>query len=412
MDPFQVVRSRDVIIGVPKEIARGERRVALVPDSVKQLVGLGPEVVVEAGAGSAAGFEDDAYVAAGARIVQQASEALGADLVLKVQMPGETADGHEVDRLAEGAVLVCFLKPLDQTEITQRLVDRGVTAFSVELMPRITRAQSMDALSSQSTISGYKAVLMGANVLPRIFPMLVTAAGTLQPARVLVVGVGVAGLQALGTAKRLGAITYGYDTRAVVREQVESIGARFVELDLDTGDSEDSGGYAKAQSEEFYQRQRAELGKHVAAADLVITTALVPGRPAPLLIEADAVRNMRPGSVIVDLAAEKGGNCELTQADQNVVDSGVTIIGHTNLPAEVPAHASQMYGKNLVTFLDHLLEEGALGLDFSDEITGGSLVTHAGKLVNERLGGTLPLPEPEPEPQTEPPASDAEGEKA
>ena len=230
IDLFQVERSRDVIIGVPKEIARGERRVALVPDSVKQLVGLGPEVVVEAGAGSAAGFEDDAYVAAGARIVQQASEALGADLVLKVQMPGETADGHEVDRLAEGAALVCFLKPLDQTEITQRLVDRGVTAFSVELMPRITRAQSMDALSSQSTISGYKAVLMGANVLPRIFPMLVTAAGTLQPARVLVVGVGVAGLQALGTAKRLGAITYGYDTRAVVREQVESLGARFVEI--------------------------------------------------------------------------------------------------------------------------------------------------------------------------------------
>ena len=409
-----------MIIGVPKEIARGERRVALVPDSVKQLVGLGPEVVVEAGAGSSAGFEDDAYVAAGARIVQKASEALGADLVLKVQLPGETADGHEVDRLAEGAALVCFLKPLDQTEITQRLVDRGVTAFSVELMPRITRAQSMDALSSQSTISGYKAVLMGANVLPRIFPMLVTAAGTLQPARVLVVGVGVAGLQALGTAKRLGAITYGYDTRAVVREQVESIGARFVELDLDTGDSEDSGGYAKAQTEEFYQRQRAELGKHVAAADLVITTALVPGQPAPLLIEADAVRNMRPGSVIVDLAAEKGGNCELTQADQNVVDSGVTIIGHTNLPAEVPAHASQMYGKNLVTFLDHLLEEGALALDFSDEITGGSLVTHAGKLVNERLGGTLPLTETETETETETgtetetetPASEAEGEEA
>jgi len=394
-----------VIIGVPKEIARGERRVALVPDSVKQLVAIGPEVVVQSGAGVSAGFEDEAYAEAGARVVDGAAEALGADLVLKVQMPGESEGGHEVDQLREGAALISFLKPLDQTEITQRLADRGITAFSVELMPRITRAQSMDALSSQSTIAGYKAVLMGADTLPRIFPMLVTAAGTLQPARVLVVGVGVAGLQALGTAKRLGAVTYGYDTRAVVREQVESLGARFVELDLDVGDSEDSGGYAKAQTEEFYQRQRAELGKHVAASDLVITTALVPGQTAPLLIEADAVRNMRPGSVIVDLAAEKGGNCELTQADQNVVDSGVTIIGHTNLPAEVPAHASQMYGKNLVTFLDHLLEEGALSLDFSDEITAGSLVTHGGKLVNERLGGSMPQAETAPE------ASGAEGEE-
>jgi len=379
-----------VIIGVPKETASGERRVALIPDSVKQLMALGPEVVVETGAGTQAGFEDDAYAEAGARIVDSASEAFGVDLVVKVQPPGAAGAGHEVDLLREGAALISFLKPLDQTEVTERLVERGVTAFSVEMMPRITRAQSMDALSSQSTISGYKAVLMGADTLPRIFPMLVTAAGTLQPARVLVIGVGVAGLQALGTAKRLGAVTYGYDTRAVVKEQVESLGARFVELDLDTGDSEDSGGYAKAQSEEFYQRQRAELGKHVAAADLVITTALVPGQPAPFLIEADAVRGMRPGSVVVDLAAEKGGNCELTQADQNVVDSGVTIIGHTNLPAEVPAHASQMYGRNLVTFLDHLLEEGALTLDFEDEITAGTLMSHGGKLVSERLGGTLP----------------------
>ena len=379
-----------MIIGVPKETASGERRVALVPDSVKQLMALGPEVVVETGAGTQAGFEDAAYAEAGARIVDSASEAFGADLVVKVQPPGAAGAGHEVDLLREGAALISFLKPLDQTEVTERLVERGVTAFSVEMMPRITRAQSMDALSSQSTISGYKAVLMGADTLPRIFPMLVTAAGTLQPARVLVIGVGVAGLQALGTAKRLGAVTYGYDTRAVVKEQVESLGARFVELDLDTGDSEDSGGYAKAQSEEFYQRQRAELGKHVAAADLVITTALVPGQPAPFLIEAGAVRGMRPGSVVVDLAAEKGGNCELTQADQNVMDSGVTIIGHTNLPSEVPAHASQMYGRNLVTFLDHLLEEGALTLDFEDEITAGTLVSHAGQLGSERLGGTLP----------------------
>jgi NAD(P) transhydrogenase subunit alpha len=400
-----------VIIGVPKEIARGERRVALVPDSVKQLVGLGVEVVLEAGAGLAAGFEDHAYSEAGASIVKSASEALGADLVLKVQLPGEAPGGHEVDQLKGGASLICFLKPLDQTDVTQRLVDRGITTFAVELMPRITRAQSMDALSSQSTIAGYRAVLLAATTLPRIFPMMVTAAGTLQPARLLVVGVGVAGLQALGTAKRLGAITYGYDTRAVVREQVESLGARFVELDLDTGDSEDAGGYAKAQTEEFYQRQRAELGKHVAAADVVITTALVPGQPAPFLIEADAIRSMRPGSVIVDLAAEKGGNCELTKADENVVDSGVTIIGHTNLPAGVPAHASQMYGKNLVTFLDHLLDEGSLTLDFADEITAGSLVTYAGKLVNERLGGALPQTETASETSGEDAADDTQGEE-
>ncbi len=379
-----------MIGGVPKETASGERRVALVPDVVKSLVGLGPEVIVQSGAGLQAGFEDAAYEAAGARIVADAAEAFGADLVLKVSGPRESGAGHEVDLLREGAALISFLKPLDQTETTERLVAHGVSSFSMELMPRITRAQSMDALSSQSTISGYRAVLLAATTLPRIFPMLVTAAGTLQPARLLVVGVGVAGLQALGSAKRLGAVTYGYDTRAVVREQVESLGARFVELDLETGDSEDAGGYAKAQSDEFYERQREELGKHVAAADVVITTALVPGQPAPFLIEANAVRNMRPGSVIVDLAAEKGGNCELTRADEDVVVNGVTIIGHTNLPAEVPAHASQMYAKNLLTFLEHLLEEGELVFDFGDEITAGTIVSHRGKLVSERLGGTLP----------------------
>jgi NAD(P) transhydrogenase subunit alpha len=239
-------------------------------------------------------------------------------------------------------------------------------------------------------------VLLASLSLPRIFPMLVTAAGTLQPARVLVVGVGVAGLQALGTAKRLGAVTYGYDTRDVVKEQVQSLGARFVELDLDTGDAEDAGGYAKAQSEEFYQRQRQELGKHVAQADVVITTALVPGQRAPLLIEADAVRAMKPGSVIVDLAAEKGGNVEVTRADEDLVVDGVTVIGHTNLPSEVPAHASQMYSKNLITFLEHLFEEGEITLDFADEITAGTIVTHEGKVVNERLGGTLPAVAPAP----------------
>jgi NAD(P) transhydrogenase subunit alpha len=390
-----------LIVGVPKEIVPGERRVALVPDAVRALVKLGLEVVVEAGAGVEAGCEDAAFEEAGARISADAASVWGSDLVLKVQPPTEAAAGHEVDRLRSGAALICFLRPLDQTDVTERLASRGVNAFSMEMMPRITRAQSMDALSSQSTISGYQAVLLAAVAQPRIFPMLVTAAGTLKPVRALVVGVGVAGLQALGTAKRLGAITYGYDTRAVVKEQVESLGARFVELDLDTGDSEDAGGYAKAQTEEFYQRQRRELGKHVAQADVVITTALVPGQKAPLLIEEDAVKQMKPGSVIVDLAAEKGGNCALTKANEDIVVHGVTIIGHTNLPSEKPAHASQMYAKNLVTFIEHLVDEGQLVLDWSDEITAGTIVTHGGKVVSERLGGTLPVSEPSAEDSAE-----------
>lgn len=376
-----------MIVGVPKEVTPGERRVALVPDSVGPLEKLGAEVVVEAGAGVAAGFPDAAYEQAGARIVPGADEVLGADLVLKVQAPTLA----EIEKLRSDAFYISLMRPLDQQDITEALATRGVTAFGMELMPRITRAQSMDALSSQSTISGYRAVLLASIALPRIFPMLVTAAGTLKPARVLVVGVGVAGLQALGTAKRLGAVTYGYDTRAAVKEQVQSLGARFVELDLDTGDSEDAGGYAKAQTEEFYQRQRQELGKHVALADVVITTALVPGQRAPVLFEAEAIEAMKPGSVVVDLAAEKGGNCALTRADEDIVVNGVTIIGHTNLPSEVPAHASQMYAKNLITFLEHLFEEGKITLDFADEITAGTIMTYEGKVVNERLGGTLPV---------------------
>ena len=383
---------QSVIVGVPKEVTPGERRVALIPDSVGPLKKLGADPIIESGAGVSAGFTDAAYEAAGARIAKSADEALAADLVLKVQPPTPA----EIQKLRPSGTYISLLRPLDQKDVSEALAARGVTAFSMELMPRITRAQSMDVLSSQSTISGYRAVLLAATTLPRIFPMLVTAAGTLQAARVLVVGVGVAGLQALGTAKRLGAVTYGYDTRAAVKEQVQSLGARFVELDLDTGDAEDAGGYAKAQTEEFYQRQRRELGKHVALSDVVITTALVPGQRAPFLIEAAAVRAMKPGSVIVDLAAEKGGNCELTKPDEDVVEGGVTIIGHTNLPSEVPAHASQMYAKNLITFLQHLIKEGAIQLDFGDEITAGTIVTHQGKIVNTRLGGTLPPAPPKP----------------
>jgi NAD(P) transhydrogenase subunit alpha len=374
-----------VIIGVPKEILPGERRVALVPDAVKTLVGEGLEVLVETGAGASAGFLDVAYQEAGASLATDAGAVYErADVVVKVQPPGQSpGGGHETEGLRSGAVLIAFLKPLDEPELAARLASRGITAFAMELLPRITRAQSMDALSSQSTIAGYRAVLLASNMLPKIFPMLVTAAGTISPARVLVIGAGVAGLQAIATARRLGAVVEAYDTRPAVKEQVESLGARFVELELDTGDAEDAGGYAKAQSEEFYQKQREQLGKRVAAADVVITTALVPGQRAPLLIEEAAVEAMRPGSVIVDLAAEKGGNCALTQADRDVSVHDVTILGHTNLPAEIPANASQMYARNLTTFLKHLITEGKLELDLEDEITAGAMLTHGGQITNE-----------------------------
>jgi NAD(P) transhydrogenase subunit alpha len=370
-----------LILAVPKESAPGERRVALVPDAVKALVEKGLEVRVQADAGVAAGFPDAQFEEAGAKLAASLAElASAADVVLKVAPPSDA----EVGQLRSGSALICFLKPLDIPELATQLAGQGVDAFSMELMPRITRAQSMDALSSQSTISGYRAVLLAAAALPRIFPMLVTAAGTLQPAKVMVIGAGVAGLQALGTAKRLGAVISAYDTRAAVREQVESVGARFIELDLDTGDSEDAGGYAKAQTEEFYVRQRAALARYVAQADVVISTALVPGQRAPLLIEESAVVAMRPGSVVVDLAAEKGGNCACSEADRDIVAHGVTIIGRTNLPAEIPAHASQMYAKNVVTFLEHLRgEDGSLAFDLEDEITKGTLVTRSGEVIHD-----------------------------
>jgi NAD(P) transhydrogenase subunit alpha len=375
-----------LIIGVPKEIVAGERRVALAPDAVKALVGDGLEICIERGAGTSAGFPDADYEAVGAQLGDAAGVFERSDVVLKVQPPREGAGGrHEIDALGGDTTLISFLRPLDEPELAKRLAERGVTSFAMELMPRITRAQSMDSLSAMSTLSGYRAVLLAATALPKIFPMLVTAAGTISPARVLVIGAGVAGLQAIATARRLGAVVEAYDTRDVVKEQVESLGAKFVELDLDTGDSEDAGGYAKAQTEEFYQRQREQLGKRVAASDVVITTALVPGRPAPLLIEEAAVRAMKPGSVIVDLAAENGGNCACTEADRTVEVNGVSIIGATNLPSDIPANASQMYGKNLTTFLRHLIDDGALVLDLEDEITSGALLTHQGKITNDAV---------------------------
>jgi len=350
---------------------------------VKALVKKGHEVRFETGAGVESGHPDDQYAEAGATAVGSFEElASNCDILAKIQAPTDAEQGA----LSARNTVFSLLRPLDEAERIAALAARGVNAFSLELMPRITRAQSMDVLSSQSTIAGYRAVLLAASAMPRILPMMVTAAGTLQPAKVLVIGAGVAGLQALGTAKRLGAVTLSYDTRAAVKEQVESLGAKFVELELDTGDSEDSGGYAKAQTEEFYERQRAELARHIAGCDIVITTALVPGQPAPRLVTEDAVRAMKPGSVVVDLAAEKGGNCDCTVADEDAVAHGVTIIGRTNLPAEIPAHASQMFAKNLLTFLDHLFDdEGSLQIDLEDEITAGTLVARDGKVVHPML---------------------------
>jgi len=346
---------------------------------------IGVELVVQTGAGLESGFDDAAYEAAGAKLEADPKAVFRrADLVVKVQPPGVLEDGsHEIDALRDGAAFIGFLKPLDLPDVARRFASRNITAFSMELMPRISRAQSMDALSAMSTIAGYRAVLLAAVALPKIFPMLVTAAGTISPARLLVIGAGVAGLQAIATARRLGAVVEAYDTRPAVKEQVESLGARFVELDLDAGDAQDAGGYAKAQSEDFYQRQQEELAKRMAGSDVVITTALVPGQPAPILISEAAVVGMKTGSVIVDLAAEKGGNCACTEPDRDIVVHGVTIIGRTNLPSEIPANASQMYTKNVVTFLKHLAPEGELVLDLEDEITRGAMLTHKGEITND-----------------------------
>jgi proton-translocating NAD(P)+ transhydrogenase subunit alpha len=355
-----------VRIGVPKEVAAGERRVALVPEVVAKLVESGHEVVVERGAGSAASYEDAAYERAGATL---ADSAWDADAVVKVQKP--SAD--EAGRLREGSVLVGFLQPLTDAEGIEHLRSRGVVAFAMESIPRITRAQAMDALSSQATVGGYKAALIAADRLPRFLPMLTTAAGTIQPAKVLVLGAGVAGLQAIATARRLGAVVSGFDVRPAVKEQVESLGAKF--LDLGIRGEEAAGGYATELTSEQQALQQAELERRLPDFDAVITTAAVPGRPAPKLIPATAVRAMRPGSVIVDIAAETGGNCELTRPGEIVVEDGVTIVGLLNLPSEMAAHASQLYARNVQALLTHLAPEGELVLDWEDEITAGACVT-------------------------------------
>jgi NAD(P) transhydrogenase subunit alpha len=372
-------------VGIPREAVAGETRVALIPASVPALKKAGLEVVVEEQAGAAAGFPDQEYRAQGATIASRAEVFASADILLQVRStPGDPK------LLRNGQTAIGFADPLGTPAAVDALARSGANLFSMELMPRITRAQSMDALSSMATIAGYKGVLLAAVALPRMFPMLMTAAGTISPARVFVVGAGVAGLQAIAVAKRLGAKVEAYDVRPAVKEQVQSLGARFVELPIESTDAEDKGGYAKAQDETFYRRQREMMLKVVAGSDVVITTALIPGRPAPKLLTAEMVEAMAPGSVIVDLAAERGGNCELTRPDENVVHRGVTIIGPSNPPALVPYHASQMYSKNIVTFLLHLLgkepaKQTALPIDTNDEITRETLLTRGGEVVHARV---------------------------
>ena len=366
-------------VGTPKEIEQGERRVAMVPDTVKILAKAGLEVSVEAGAGAAAFLADDAYQQAGAKVESRAGSILhDADAVLKVQAPRES----EISVMRKGSVLISFLQPATQADTVRSLASHGITAFSLELLPRISRAQSMDALSSQASAAGYKAVLMAAGRLGKLFPMMMTAAGTIAPARVLVMGAGVAGLQAIATARRLGAVVSAYDVRPAVKEEVHSLGATFIELPLETQEGE--GGYAREQSEEFLRKQRELIGEHIAKSDVVITTAAVPGRRAPLLVTSDMVKGMRAGSVVVDLAAETGGNVELTQPGKEIDVDGVTIFGTRNIPSTMPLTTSQLYARNVANLLLHLVKDGAINLDFTDEITKGACVTHGGEIVNER----------------------------
>lgn len=381
-----------MIIGVPKESYPGERRVALVPSIIPLLTKASLEILVEPSAGESAGFPDHAYVEKGARIAASREQLFSdVDILLQVRSPGAAGDAGRADleTLRADHTIIGFSEPLGEPKTAEIVAAKGIRSFSMELIPRITRAQSMDALSSMATIAGYKAVILAAETLPRMFPMMMTAAGTITPARVFVVGAGVAGLQAIASARRLGARVEAYDVRPAVQEQVESLGASFVELPLDTSESEDAGGYAKAQDESFLERQREMMTRVVANSDVVITTALIPGKTAPILVTTDMVAGMKPGAVVVDLAAERGGNCEVTRADEVVVSNGVTILGPSNLPATVPYHASQMYAKNISALLLHLIKDSTLLLDLDEEITAGTLVSHNGEVIHPRVKALL-----------------------
>jgi NAD(P) transhydrogenase subunit alpha len=373
-------------IVVLRETQDGEARVALMPESVKKLVGLGASVIVESRAGLSAARTDDEYREAGAEVSTD-REALLADADVLAVVNRPTA--NDFARLKKGAVVIGFLRPLDEPAALLPALDRSVTTFSVELIPRITRAQAMDALSSMATVAGYKAVLIGAAHIPRMFPLLMTAAGTVPPARVLVLGAGVAGLQAIATARRLGAVVEGYDVRAAAGEQVKSLGATFLEVDLGGIKTEDAGGYAVELTEEAMNRGRLLIAEHAKTADVIITTAQVPGRRAPLLITKEAVDGMKRGSIVIDLAGSTGGNCALSQADVTVERDGVTIVAPTNLPATVPVHASQLYSRNITSFLSLLIKDGQLQIDMKDDVVGPSCVTHNGEVVNQRVAAAL-----------------------
>jgi len=384
-----------MIVGVPRESFPGERRVALVPAAVPNLTKTGFQVVVEAEAGARAGYPDADYAAKGAKIVSDRAEVFrAADIVLQVLCYGsnDRTGKADVALFRSGQALIGFLRPLGSIETIREIAAKGVTSFSVELMPRTTRAQSMDVLSSMATICGYKAVVLAADTSPRIFPMLTTAAGTITPGRVFVIGAGVAGLQAIATARRLGAVASAYDLRPAAKEQVQSLGGRFVELPLEAKDAEDARGYARAQDEAFYKRQRELLGKVVVESDVVISAAVIPGKKPPILVTKEMVASMAPGSVIVDLAGERGGNCELTRPGEIVVEYGVTIIGWFNLASTVPYHASQMYARNVSAFLLHLVKDGKLQLNTDDEIVRETMLTQDGEVVNPRIREFFSLP--------------------
>jgi NAD(P) transhydrogenase subunit alpha len=372
-----------MLIGVPRETASGERRVALVPEVVQQLARAGHRVIIERDAGLRAGFTDEAYQTAGAEIADSATEIYASSqMILKVQRPGLTAGTGEaeLDMLKEGTVLIGLLQPASDPALFQQLAERRIISCSMELVPRTTRAQMMDALSSQSTVAGYKAVLIAANALQKFFPMLMTAAGTVRPARVLVIGAGVAGLQAIATARRIGAVVEAFDTRPVVKEQVKSLGANFIELDMHIEDAQDAGGYARELSDRHIKREKELIHNHALQADVIITTALVPGKPAPMLVSAETVRAMRPGSVIVDLAGEQGGNCELTIPGETIVSDDVTIIAPLHISSELAYHASQMYAKNLAALVTLLAPKGELNLNFADDIIDAVCMTADGEV--------------------------------
>jgi len=391
-------------LAVPKETFPGERRVALVPSAIKPLAKLGIDVLVESNAGAEAGFSDDSFKEAGATIASS-KDCLAADIVAQVRCLGANKDANLGD-FRDGQIVIGMCDPLGSADSIKKAADKGVSLLALEMIPRITRAQSMDVLSSMACVAGYRAVILAAAELPKMFPLMMTAAGTLSPARAFVIGAGVAGLQAIATAKRLGAVVQAYDVRPAVREQVESLGGKFVELELDAGASEDKGGYAKAMGEEFYKKQRELMASVVSECDIVITTAAIPGKQSPLLITEEAVKGMPDGGVIVDLAAERGGNCALSKPDERVIADGVTILGPTNLPAEIPNHASQMFSKNITTLVQHLVNKEAEGaeesinFDLADEITAGTLACHAKEVLHPRIRDLLgmdPLPTPESE---------------